>query len=102
MFFKRYSLITDLQLFDGFSSLADDQADFVGRDKHLLDGTVAVHLAVEARAVPTLLHDLAQKPLCLPEDRDGYLSPHLQMAHKNSAASHFSKSNVKRGVQVIQ
>lgn len=52
-------------MFDGFSSLADDQADFVGRDKDLLDGTVAVHLTVEARTISTLLHNLTQQPLGL-------------------------------------
>lgn len=57
--------LPDLQLFDGLSSFADDQADFVGRDEDLLDGAVAVHVAVEAWAVPTLLHNLTQQPLGL-------------------------------------
>lgn len=54
-----------LQLFDGLSSFADDQADFVGGDKDLLDRTVAVHLTVEAWPIPTLLHNLSQQPLGL-------------------------------------
>lgn len=54
-----------LQLFDGFASFADDQANFVGRDEDLLDGTVAVHVTVEAWTVPTLLHNLTQQPLGL-------------------------------------
>lgn len=57
--------ILDLQLFDGLSSFADDEADFVGGDEDLLDGAVAVHVVVEAGAVATLLHDLAQQPLGL-------------------------------------
>lgn len=57
---------TNLQLLDGLSSFADDQAHFVGRDEDLLDGAVAVHVAVEPGPVPTLLHDLAQQPLGLP------------------------------------
>lgn len=58
-------LLPDLQLFDGLSSFADDQADFVGRDKDLLDGAVAVHVTVEAWTIPTLLHNLTQQPLGL-------------------------------------
>ena len=59
-------LQADLQLFNGLSSLADDEADFVGGDKDLLDGTIAVHVVVEAWAISTLLHNLAQQSLCLP------------------------------------
>lgn len=59
------SQVPDLQLFDGLSSFADDQANFVGRDEDLLDGAVAVHVAVEAWAVPTLLNNLIQQPLGL-------------------------------------
>ena len=55
----------DLQLFDGLSSLADDQPDFVGRDKDLLDGAIAVHVVMETWAIPTLLHNLIEQPLCL-------------------------------------
>lgn len=62
--FRWCGAIPDLQLFDGLSSFADDEADFVGRDEDLLDGT-AVHVTVKARTVPTLLHDLAQQPLGL-------------------------------------
>lgn len=58
-------LLPDLQLFDGLSSFADDQADFVGGDEDLLDGAVTVHVTVEARTVATLLHYLVQQPLSL-------------------------------------
>lgn len=58
--------ISDLQLFDGLSFLADDQAHFVGGDEDLLDGAVAVHVAVEAGTVAALLHDLVQQSLGLP------------------------------------
>lgn len=58
-------LLPDLQLFDGLSSFADDQADFVGGDEDLLDGAVTVHVTVEARTVATLLHYLIQQPLSL-------------------------------------
>lgn len=61
--------ISDLQLFDGLSFLADDQANFVGGDKDLLDGAVAVHVAVEAGTVAALLHDLVQQSLGLPVGR---------------------------------
>lgn len=60
------SLLADLQLFNGLSSFSNHQADFVCRDQDLLNGTVAVHLIVEAWTIPTLLDNLAQKPLCLP------------------------------------
>lgn len=53
-------------MFDGLSLFADDQANFVGRDKDLLDGAVAVHVAVEAGAIPTLFHDLVQQSLGQP------------------------------------
>lgn len=66
--------ILDLQLFDGLSSFADDEADFVGGDEDLLDGAVAVHVVVEAGAVATLLHDLAQQPLGLTAKKQN-LSP---------------------------
>lgn len=58
--------ILDLQLFDGLSSLADDQADFVSGDEDLLNRAVAIHVVVEAGAVTTLLHNLAQQSLGLP------------------------------------
>lgn len=60
-------LLADLQLFNGLSSFSNHQADFVCRDQDLLNGTVPVHLIVEAWTIPTLLDNLAQKPLCLPE-----------------------------------
>lgn len=65
----RLSVQADLQLFDGLSTFADDQANFVGRDEHLLDGTVPVHVVVEAGTIPTLLDDLAQQSLGLPVRR---------------------------------
>lgn len=68
---------TYLQLFDGVPSLANDQAHFAGRDEDLLDGAVAVHLAVEPRAVPTPVHNLAQQPLGLPGGREGAQSTHV-------------------------
>lgn len=58
--------ILDLQLFDGLSSLADDQADFVSGDEDLLNRAVAIHVVVEAGAVTTLLHNLTQQSLGLP------------------------------------
>ena len=58
---------SDLQLFDGVPSFPDDQAHFAGGDKDLLDGVVAVHVVVEARPVPTSLHDLPQQSLRLPD-----------------------------------
>lgn len=61
--------ISHLQLFDGLSFLADDQANLVGGDEDLLDGAVAVHVAVEAGTVAALLHDLVQQPLGLPVGR---------------------------------
>lgn len=60
-----------LQLFDGLSFLANDEANFVGRDEDLLDGAVAIHVAVEAGAVTTLFHDLVQQSLGLPVGRRG-------------------------------
>lgn len=56
----RLFVVADLQLFNGLSSLADDQADFVGRNEDLLDGTVTIHVIVEAWTIPTLLHNLTQ------------------------------------------
>lgn len=56
-------------MFDGLSFLADDQANFVGGDKDLLDGAVAVHVAVEAGTIAALLHDLVQQSLGLPVGR---------------------------------
>lgn len=63
------SLQADLQLFDGLSAFADDQANFIGRDEHLLDGTVSVHVVVEAGTVAALFDDLAQQSLGLPVRR---------------------------------
>lgn len=48
----------DLQLFDGLSPFADDEAHFVGWDEDLLNGAVAIHVVVKAGAVAALLHDL--------------------------------------------
>ena len=63
--FCTFRAVPHLQLFDGLSSLADDQADLVCGDEDLLDRAVAIHVAVEAGAVPTLLHNLTQQPLGL-------------------------------------
>lgn len=73
---------SDLQLFDGLSSFADDEADFVGGDEDLLDGAVAVHVAVEAWAITALLHNLTQQPLGLPAGVDEAKETHL-LPHKN-------------------
>lgn len=37
MLHNQCSSLPDLQLFDGLSSFADDEADFVGGDEDLLD-----------------------------------------------------------------
>lgn len=79
--------MSDLQLFDGLSSFADDEADFVGGDEDLLDGAVAVHVVVEAGAVATLLDDLAQQPLGLPATKTNRPSP---------GRNRFSSPNVRR------
>lgn len=53
-----HALDLHLQLLDGVPSLANDQAHFAGRDEDLLDGAVALQLAVEARPIAAALHDL--------------------------------------------
>lgn len=91
-------LFPDLQLFDGLSSFADDQADFVGGDEDLLDGTVAVHVAVEAWTVPTLLHYLAQQPLGLAVGggaTNTLVTTVTDCTQKPASVSHFSLSDVK-------
>ena len=67
-----------------------------------MDGTVAVHVAVEAWPVPTLLHDLAQQPLGLAVEtgRGGGATNTLvttvtECTQKPAPVSHFSLSDVK-------
>lgn len=102
----RCGLLPDLQLFDGLSSFADDQADFVGGDENLLDRTVAVHLTVEAGTVPTLLHNLTQQPLGLPEGaergpRNTSVTTVTDSTQKRLCVTVFFV-RCERGVQVIQ
>lgn len=70
-FDRKCCSFSDLQLFDGLSLFADDQANFVGGDKDLLDGAVAIHVAVEARTITTLFHNLVQQSLGQPVGRGG-------------------------------
>lgn len=89
------SQVPDLQLFDGLSSFADDQANFVGRDEDLLDGAVAVHVAVEAWAVPTLLNNLIQQPLGLSAGAEWRPRNTLVTTVTDSREKRFSLSDVK-------
>lgn len=93
--------ILDLQLFDGLSPFADDQADFVSGDEDLLNWAVAIHVVVEAGAVTTLLHNLTQQSLGLPAGEEWGRC-------KNTFVTTYSKQKMflivksEWGVQVIQ
>lgn len=57
---KEEHSLAHLQLFYRLAPFAYDQAHFRGWDEDLLDRAVAIKVVVEARPVPTAVHNLPQ------------------------------------------